>query len=122
MQYIQLMLTDSARGWLTSQPKDSFRTWEEFQDNFIKSFSGTFARPTTYIELQACKQGKDESLRSYIQRWTLLRNTMEPVSEDRVMDAFMHGVARRDLREEFGRLQPKTTIELMKTANQWAEG
>ena len=47
---------------------------------------------------------------------------MEPVSEDRVMDAFMHGVARRDLREEFGRLQPKTTIELMKTANQWAEG
>ena len=47
---------------------------------------------------------------------------MEPVSEDRVMDAFMHGVARRDLREEFGSLQPKTTIELMKIANQWAEG
>ena len=67
MQYIQLMLTDSARGWLTSQPKDSFKTWEEFQDTFIKSFSGTFARPTTYIELQACKQGKDESLRAYIQ-------------------------------------------------------
>ena len=48
MQYIQLMLTDSARGWFTSQPKDSFKTWEEFQDNFIKSFSRTYARPMTW--------------------------------------------------------------------------
>jgi hypothetical protein len=122
MQYIQLMLADSARGWLTSQPKNSFNTWEEFRDSFIRSFEGTYARPTTYVELTRCKQEKSESLRAYIQRWTLLRNTMEAVSEDRVMDAFMHGVSRRDLREEFGRLQPKTMADLMKTANQWAEG
>ena len=44
--------------------------------------------------------------RGVLQRWTLLRNTMEATSEDRVMDAFMHGVYRRDLREEFGRLRP----------------
>jgi len=47
---------------------------------------------------------------------------METTSEDRVMDAFMHGVSRRDLREEFGRLRPKNMIELMKIANQWADG
>ena len=38
------------------------------------------------------------------------------------MDAFMHGVSRRDLREEFGRLRPKNMIEVMKIANQWADG
>ena len=38
------------------------------------------------------------------------------------MDAFMHGVSRRDLREEFGRLWPKNMIEVMKIANQWADG
>ena len=32
MQYLQLMLTGSARGWLQSVPKNSFNTWEEFKD------------------------------------------------------------------------------------------
>ena len=68
MQYIQLMLTGSARGWLNTQPKDAFRTWEEFRTAFIKGFLGTYARPTTLIELQACKQGHEERLRSYIQQ------------------------------------------------------
>ena len=118
MQYIQLMLTGSARGWLNTQPRDAFSTWDEFRSAFVKSFLGTYARPTTLIELQACKQGRDEPLRSYIQRWTLLRNTMDgATSEDRVMDAFMHGVYRRDLREEFGRLRPRNMIELMQIAN-----
>ena len=96
------MLIGSARGWLNTQPRDAFSTWDKFRSAFVKSFLGTYARPTTLIELQACKQGRDEPLRSYIQRWTLLRNTMDgATSEERVMDAFMHGVYRRDLREEF---------------------
>ena len=106
MQYIQLMLTGSARGWLNTQPKNAFRTWDEFEEAFVKSFLGTYSRPTTYVELQACKQGRDEPLRSYIQRWTLLRNTMETASEDRVMDAFMHGVSRRGIFQKVAKTLP----------------
>ena len=35
---------------------------EEFRTAFIKGFLGTYARPTTLIELQACKQGHEERL------------------------------------------------------------
>ena len=55
MQYIQLMLTGSARGWLNTQPKNAFWTWDEFAEAFVKSFLGTYSRPTTFVELQACK-------------------------------------------------------------------
>ena len=55
MQYIELMLTGSARGWLNTQPKDAFSTWDEFKDAFVKSFLGKYSRPTTFVELQACK-------------------------------------------------------------------
>ena len=97
------MLTGSARGWLQTQPKNSFNSWEQFEEAFVKNFLGTYSRPGTFVELQACKQGRDEPLRSYISRWTLRRNSIGVVSEDRAMDAFQRDVWRQDLREAFGR-------------------
>ena len=117
MQYLQLMLTGSTRGWLQSIPKNFFNTWEQFEEAFVKNFLGTYSRPGTFVELQACKQRRDEPLRSYILRWTLLRNSIGVVSEDRAIDAFQRGVWRQDLREAFGRIQPNTIVELMKIAN-----
>ena len=122
MQYLQLMLTGSARGWLQSVPKNSFSTWEEFKDAFVKNFLGTYSRPGTLIELKACKQRRGESLHTFIARWTLLRSSIGVVSEDRAVEAFERGVWRQDLKEAFGRIQPSTMTETMKIANEWADG
>ena len=122
MQYLQLMLTGSARGWLQSIPKNSFSTWEEFEEAFVKNFLATYLRPGTLVQLKACKQHRDESLRAYIARWTLLRNSIGVVSEERAIKAFQRGVWRQDLREPYGRIQPNSIIETMKVANQWVDG
>ena len=62
MQYIQLMLTGSARGWLNTQPKNAFRTWDEFAEAFVKSFLGrTRDRRLTSSYKHA---SKDETSRS----------------------------------------------------------
>ena len=89
-------------------PKNSFNSWEQFEEAFVKNFFGTYSRPGTFVELQACKQGREEPLRTYISRWALLRSSIRVVSEDRTVEAFQRGVWRQDLKEAFGRIQPST--------------
>ena len=59
---------------------------------------------------------------SDLQRWTLLRNATEKISEDNAIYAFTRGVYRVELRETFGRVKPKTIAHLMQIANEWADG
>ena len=47
MQYIQLMLSRTARDWLKSLPEGSYDSWERFQEDFIKKFLATCDRPAT---------------------------------------------------------------------------
>ena len=38
MQYLQLMMTGTARDWLKSLPEGSYDSWEHFREDFIKNF------------------------------------------------------------------------------------
>jgi hypothetical protein len=67
-------------------------------------------------------QRRDETLRSYIQRWSIIKNSAEDVSDERAVDAFSAGLRRSDLVEELGRAKPKTVSELMEVANRFADG
>jgi hypothetical protein len=67
-------------------------------------------------------QQKGETLRSYIQRWSVIKNSAEDVSDERAIDAFLSGLCRIDLVEEIGRARPKMVSELMETANRFADG
>jgi hypothetical protein len=67
-------------------------------------------------------QRKDETLRSYIQRWSVIKNSAEHVSDERAIDAFSAGLHRSDLVEEVGRIKPRIVSELMEVANIFADG
>jgi hypothetical protein len=67
-------------------------------------------------------QRKGETLRSYIQRWSVIKNSAEDVSDERAIDAFTAGLRRSDLVEEIGRARPTTVAELMEQANKFADG
>jgi hypothetical protein len=67
-------------------------------------------------------QKKDETLHSYIQRWSVIKNSAEDVSDERAIDAFSAGLCRLDLVEEVGRTKPRTVSELMEVANRFADG
>jgi hypothetical protein len=67
-------------------------------------------------------QQKGETLCSYIQRCSVIKNLAEDVSDERAIDAFSSGLHRTDLVEEIGRARPKMVSELMETANRFADG
>jgi aldehyde:ferredoxin oxidoreductase len=67
-------------------------------------------------------QRRDETLRSYIQRWSIIKNSAEDVSDEWAVDAFSAVLRRSDLVEEVGRTKPKTVSELMEVANRFTDG
>jgi hypothetical protein len=67
-------------------------------------------------------QRSGETLRSYIQRWSIIKNSAENISDERAIDAFAFGLRSSDLVEELGRIKPRTVSELMEVANRFADG
>jgi hypothetical protein len=122
MQSLQLHLTGAARSWLSTIPNDSIGSWGELENQFARNFRSTYKRPTSLEEVKSCVQQKGETLRSYIQRWSVIKNSAEDVSDERAIDAFSSGLRHSDLAEEIGRTRPKIVSELMEASNRFANG
>jgi hypothetical protein len=122
MQSLQLHLTGAARSWLSKLEKENIRNWEDLMKQFTSNFRSIYKRPTSIEEVKACVQQRDETLRTYIQRWSLIKNSAVEVSDERAIDAFIIGLRPRDLVEEMGRIKPKTVSDLMDVANKFADG
>jgi hypothetical protein len=122
MQNLQLHLTGAARSWLNTLPNDSIGSWGELESQFARNFCSTYKRPALLEEIKSCIQRKDKTLRSYIQRWSVIKNSAEDVSDKRAIDAFLAGLRRSDLVEEVGRTKPRTVSELMEVANRFTDG
>src|SRR3954468_17880152 len=122
MQYVHLMLESSARHWLKNLPRGSIISWRQFRGAFIENFKSTYKRPASLEELRACKQGKRETLQAYIQRWTILKNSAEDISDESAIDAFRRGLQRIDFKEQLRQMKVRTLARLLEQANNWADG
>jgi hypothetical protein len=122
MQSLQLHLTGAARSWLNTLPNESIGSWGELENQFARNFRSIYKRPASMEEIKSCVQRKGETLRSYIQRWSVIKNSEEDVSNERAIDAFSAGFRRSDLVEEVGRTKPRMVSELMEVANRFADG
>jgi hypothetical protein len=122
MQSLQLHLTGAARSWLNTLSNGSIGSWGELESQFTRNFHSTYKRPASLEEIKSCVQRNDETLRSYIQRWSIIKNSAEDVSDERAVDAFSAGLHRLDLVEELERTKPRTVSELMQVANRFADG
>jgi hypothetical protein len=118
---LQLHLTIAARSWLSTLPNDSIGSWGELESQFTRNFRSTYKR-TSLEEVKSCIQRKDETLCSYIHRWSIIKNSAEDISDERVVDAFSAGLRRSDLVEELGRTRPRIVSELMEVANKFIDG
>jgi hypothetical protein len=122
MQSLQLHLTGAARSWLSKLEKETIGSWEDLTKQFTSNFRSTYKRPASIEEVKACVQQHGETLRAYIQRWSLIKNSAVEVSDERAIDVFIIGLRQGDLVEEMGRIKPKTMSELMDIANRFADG
>ncbi|KAK1616220.1 hypothetical protein QYE76_021737 [Lolium multiflorum] len=122
MQSVQVHLSGAARSWIKKLPMGSIDNWETFEDLFVKNFRSTCKKPASIEQLRACKQKYGESMRAYIQRWNIIKNSAKNVSDERAIDAFVGGIQRKDLIEDLGRTNPRTIADLMDIVNRWANG
>ena len=122
MQSIQVHLSGAARSWIKKLPPGSIDSWDSFEDVFVKNFRSTCKKPASLEELRSCRQKHDESMRKYIQRWNIIKNSAENISDERAIDAFVAGIRRGDFVEDLGRTNPRTVSALMEIANRWADG
>jgi hypothetical protein len=122
MQNLQLHLTGAARSWLSKLERETIGNWEELTKQFTRNFKSTYKWPASIEEVKACVQQCNETLRSYIQRWSIIKNSAVEVSDERAIDAFTLGLRRGDLVEEMGKIKPRTVLELMDIANRFADG
>jgi hypothetical protein len=92
MQSLQLHLTGVARSWLSKLQRGTIGCWEELTKQFMSNFKSTYKRPTSIEEVKACVQQHNETLRSYIQRSSIIKNSAVEVSDERAIDAFTLGL------------------------------
>jgi hypothetical protein len=122
MQSLQLHLTGAARSWLSKLERGTIESWEELTKQFMSNFKSTYKRPTSIEEVKVYVQQRNEMLRSYIQRWSIIKTSTVEVSDERAINAFTLGLRQGDLVEEMGRIKPKTVSDLMDIANRFADG
>jgi hypothetical protein len=82
MQSLQLHLTGAARSWLNTLPDESIGSWGELKIQFVRNFCSTYKRPASLEEVKKCVQRKGETLCSYIQCWSIIKNSAEDVSDE----------------------------------------
>ncbi|KAK1648151.1 hypothetical protein QYE76_065956 [Lolium multiflorum] len=94
---LQLYLVGPARIWLSDLEKNSIFCWFDLKTAFEKHFRGTYKRPATASDLQACIQKKGETSRNFLTRWLACRNECENVDHTTAMYAFIGGLQRGGL-------------------------
>jgi hypothetical protein len=87
----------------------------------MSNFKSTYKRPASIEEVKACVQQRGETLRAYIQRWSIIKNLTVEILDERAIDAFIVGLRRGDLVEEMGKIKPKIVSDLMDMANRFTD-
>ncbi|KAK1613649.1 hypothetical protein QYE76_019166 [Lolium multiflorum] len=83
--------------WLSDLDKNSIFCWFDLKNAFEKHFRGTYKRPATISDLQACIQKKGETSRNFLTRWLACRNECENIDHTTAMHAFIGGLQRGGL-------------------------
>jgi hypothetical protein len=92
MQSLQLHLTGATRSWLGKLERETIGSWDELTKQFTSNFKSTYKRPASIEEVKACIQQRNQTLKSYMQRWSIIKNSAIDVSDERAIDAFTLGL------------------------------
>ena len=108
--YLFVMLTLTAMNWLTNLTPDSIESWEQLKKVFTDNYMATCTRPGTKHDLNRIYQKLSELLRSYIRRFSEMRNSIPNIIEAEVITAFVRGLHHHDLRSKFNHKPPKGLV------------
>nr|CAH66523.1 H0502B11.3 [Oryza sativa] len=118
--FFPMALKGQAWGWLMNLPPASVHSWEDLCQQFTTNFQGTYPRPGEEADLHAVQRRDDESLRSYVQRFCQVRNTIPCIPAHAVIYAFRGGVRHNRMLEKIASKEPQTTAQLFELADRVA--
>jgi hypothetical protein len=98
--YFPVALTGTARSWLMNLPEGTLHSWLELCRLFTANFESSYARPSNETDLHAIQQRPRETLRSFVQRFSQVRNTIPRISNASVVVAFCQGVRDEKMLEK----------------------
>jgi hypothetical protein len=107
MQSLHLHLTGATRSWLSKLAKETIVSWDELTKQFTSNFRSMYKRAASLEEVKACTHKYNESLCSYIQRWSIIKNSAEDISDERAIDALVLGLCHSDFVKEMDCISPK---------------
>ena len=87
--YLIVMLVLTVMNWFTSLASDSIGSWEELKKVFIDNYMAICTRPGTKHDLNCIYQKPSELCRSYIRRFSKMRNSIPNITKAEVFTAFI---------------------------------
>jgi hypothetical protein len=90
--YFLVVLTGTTRSWLMNLPEGTLTSWQELCHQFMANFESAYSRSSNEVDLHTVQQRLGESLRSFIQQFSQVCNTIPHISSASVVLAFCQGV------------------------------
>jgi hypothetical protein len=89
--YFPVALTGTARYWLMNLPEGTLHSWSELCRQFTTNFESVYAQLGNETNLHTIQQRPGETMRSFVQRFSQVRNTIPHISNASIVVAFRRG-------------------------------
>ena len=104
-------LKGAAREWFNKLPTSSIDTFEQLSGSFVRHFVGRQRPKRTADHLLTIKQGKKETLRSYVTRFSRGMLEVDETDDKVQLTTFKAGLKSRDFVASLAKNPPKTMVE-----------
>ena len=115
LAHVPIMLGTQALRWLQNLPPRSIYNWDQFYEKFIANFRSTCQRSATERSLARVYQGKNKSLKSFVHRFSELKNQVADIPDHAVITHFKSGLHDEKLLDKLSR-KPPTNVESCSTS------
>jgi hypothetical protein len=115
-----ITLTGTARSWLMNLLEGTLDSWSELGHRFMANFKSAYAWPGNKTDLHAVQQHPGESLRSFVQWFSQVHNTIPHISNGFVVAAFRQGVRDEKMLEKLATHDIQDVSKLFSLADKCA--
>jgi hypothetical protein len=118
--YFHVALSRPARTWLMNLALGSIYSWEELCARFTTNFASAYQQHGVEAHLHAVRQEPEETLRTFISRFTKVRGTIPRISDASIIMAFRQGVRDEKMLEKLATHDVETVPTLFALADKCA--
>jgi hypothetical protein len=118
--YFHVALTGPTRTWLMNLTRGSIQSWGELYAQFTVKFASAYQQHGVEAHLHAVRQQPRETLRAFISRFTMVRETIPCISDASIITAFQQGVRDEKMLEKLATHQVETVTTLFALADKCA--